>query len=155
MTNSEFKFRQARFEDIPTLLVLEQGVVEAERPFNSSIKEVGATYYDLEELIASENACLIIVEDNGKIIGTGYSQIRESKQSLNHEYHGYLGFMYVDPIYRGKGINKEVMDYLIDWTKGNGITDFYLDVYAQNASAIKAYEKVGFAPCLLEMKLNL
>lgn len=155
MDNNQFKFRQASLGDIPTLLELEQAVVEAERPFNSSIKEVGATYYDLEDLITSENACLIIVEDKSKIIGTGYSQIRPSKRSLNHEYHGYLGFMYVDPEYRGKGVNKKVMDLLIDWTKDKGISDFYLDVYAQNTSAIKAYEKVGFEPCLLEMKLHL
>jgi RimJ/RimL family protein N-acetyltransferase len=36
-----------------------------------------------------------------------------------------------------------------------GVTDFYLDVYADNPSAIRAYEKLGFKPNLVEMKMSL
>ena len=92
---------------------------------------------------------------NGQIIGTGYAKIRASKKSLKHTKHSYLGFMYVAPTHRGLGINKLIMDRLIDWSKKEGIHDFYLDVYAENDSAIKAYEKVGFVKSVVEMKINL
>lgn len=148
-------FREATSVDIPKLLELEQCVVEAERPFNNTIKADNPIYYDLDKLVSSKSANMLVVENETQIVGTGYVEIRPSKQSLRHEKHGYLGFMYVMPEYRGQGLNKEIMQRLIDWAYERDIKDFYLDVYAQNSAAIRAYEKVGFEPCLMEMKLNL
>ncbi|MBM7073759.1 GNAT family N-acetyltransferase [Shewanella sp. 202IG2-18] len=148
-------FREAKLFDLPILQALEQAVVEAERPFNSTIKPESATYYDIEHLITDNDSYLIVLEDNKQIIATGYGQIRSSKQSLNHDKHCYLGFMYVLPEFRGRGLNKQLLNKIIEWSRQRGVNDFYLDVYSQNISAIKAYEKLGFEPCLLEMKLNL
>lgn len=148
------KFREATMEDLATLRTLEQCVVEAERPFNEAIKEGSPRYYDIEDLITNERSLLLVAEDQGAIVGTGYVQIRASKQSLQHEEHAYLGFMYVAPEYRGQGLNAKLMNQLMDWSKERGIRDFYLDVYADNAAAVRAYEKAGFKPSLLEMKLH-
>lgn len=147
--------REAKPEDISALLVLEQSVIEAEKPFNSSIKAEKTHYYDLDNLISSKDAYLVVVEDSSDIVATGYAQIRDSKTALNHDKHSYLGFMFVAPGHRGKAINQQVMSHLVKWSKSRGITDLYLDVYSQNESAIKAYEKVGFEPSLMEMKLCL
>ena len=148
-------FRKAKLEDQAYLRILEQKVVEAERPFNDSIKLEGAIYYDLEQLINDDSSYLLVAEDNNRIIGTGYAQIRDSKKSLKHQKHSYLGFMFVEPDYRGLGINKLIMDNLMEWSKAQGILDFYLDVYDGNDAAIRAYEKVGFTKSLIEMKINL
>ncbi len=147
--------RKALSKDQPALLKLEQKVVEAERPYNCTIKSENAIYYDLNNLILDDASHLIIAEHNGDIIGTGYAQIRESKKSLKHAKHSYLGFMYVESEYRGLGINKLIMENLIDWSKAQGIFDLYLDVYDENDAAISAYEKVGFVKSLVEMKINL
>jgi ribosomal protein S18 acetylase RimI-like enzyme len=145
--------REANLEDISALLELEQCVIEAEKPFNSSIKTEKTYYYDIDNLISNKDSCLIVVEDSSDIVATGYAKIRESKVAFNHDKHSYLGFMFVSPEHRGKAINQKVMSHLIEWSKSKGIADFYLDVYSQNESAIKAYEKAGFEPCLMEMKL--
>ena len=62
--------------------------------------------------------------------------------------------MYVIPTFRGIGINKRVMEYLIEWGNSIGINEFKLDVYSQNLSAIKAYQKLGFSSELFNMRLN-
>jgi ribosomal protein S18 acetylase RimI-like enzyme len=62
--------------------------------------------------------------------------------------------MYVTPDFRGRGINREITEKLIAWSRSRGVTDLYLDVYSENTSAIKAYEKVGFKPSIVEMKLS-
>jgi GNAT superfamily N-acetyltransferase len=147
-------FRLAVNNDIKQLLTLEQKVVEAERPFNSSIKNNKPKYYDFDLLISESDSYLLIAEDKGEIVATGYAQIQFSKESLEHESHAYLGFMYVSPEYRGKGLNKKIMDRLITWSENKGINDHYLEVYSGNSSAIRAYEKLGFKPCLIEMKLK-
>lgn len=146
-------FREANLDDLSQLLDLEQRVIEVERPFNSSIKTEKTTYYDIEGLILDSDSHLIVTEDADQIIATGYAQIRRSKESRNHETHSYFGFMYVSPNFRRKGISQALVGQLISWSKSKGAQAVYLDVYMENTSAIKAYEKVGFEPSLLEMKL--
>ncbi|MDK2596165.1 GNAT family N-acetyltransferase [Pseudoalteromonas obscura] len=146
-------FRKAKLEDKAALLVLEQAVVDAERPYNSQIKP-HAYYYNLNDLLQSENAWLQVAEYDNEIIATGYVQIRPSKQSLTHANHGYLGFMFVSPEFRGQGLNKKIIQHLMSWAESKGVYDFYLDVYNDNQAAINAYQKLGFKPSLLEMKVN-
>jgi len=147
--------REAIPADLSRLQELEQCVIESERPLNSSLKTSNTFYYDLPNMILDDNTYLIVVEVSGDIIGTGYAQIRNSKECFVHEKHSYIGFMFVSPNHRGKGLAQKILDQLIEWSEGEGIKDIYMDVYAQNESAIKAYNKAGFKPCLVEMKLCL
>lgn len=148
------KYRQAVMTDIEQLFALEQKVVEAERPYNADIKNGKPIYYDMVNLISDNDSYLLVAEEGGEIVGTGYTQIQVSKDSLQHNKHAYLGFMYVSPKCRGKGLNQKITDRLISWSKDQGINDHYLEVYSGNSSAIRAYDKMGFKPCLIEMKLN-
>ena len=47
-----------------------------------------------------------------------------------------------------------IIDYLLNWGKEKGYSEFQLDVYTPNISAIKAYEKAGFTPETLTMRIN-
>lgn len=149
------KFRAAQINDLEQLRVLEQKVVEAERPFNSSIRSAGAYYYDIEHLISSDASFMLVAQEADDIVATGYAQIRTSKPSQTHDIDSYLGFMYVVPNFRGRGVNKVIVDRLIDWSRGKGASDFYLDVYSDNLPAINAYKKAGFLSSMIEMKLSL
>ena len=63
--------------------------------------------------------------------------------------------MYVIPNYRGMKSIKKILDYLLDWVKKRGYSEFQLDVYAPNQSAIKAYKKAGFDFETITMRLNI
>ena len=149
------KLRKALLSDDPLLLEFEQKVLATERPYNSAIKLTAAYYYDLEVLLTSTKSYLAIAEVADTVVGSGYAQIRESKQSLTHDFYSYLSFMYVAPEYRGRGINKSIIKSLIQWSKKHGISACYLDIYGENKAAIQAYEKVGFVTSMIKMKLNL
>lgn len=146
--------RTAVQADLPILKEFEQGIIATERPFNDSLKSEYICYYDIGALIDSKNSSVLVAEDDGVIVGSGYARIRESKAHLTHDFHVYLGFMYVAPTHRGQGINQLVIQSLISWGKSQGMQDFYLEAYAENNSALKAYEKLGFKTSLLEMKLS-
>ena len=146
-------FREANSKDISQLLEIEQCLIEFERPFNASLKPQNTVYCDFPHLISDADSYLLVVELSGKIIGTGYAQIRDSKEALIHSKHSYIGFIFVSPKHRGRELNQKIMDRLIEWSQINRVNDFYLNVYFQNEAAIKAYEKAGFEPCLVEMKL--
>ena len=148
-------FRQAITNDLPALLAFEQALLNAERPFDDSIRKDECFYYDLPALMADENTNLMVIESEGEVVGCGYGQIRASRDVHTHSHNCYLNFMYVDDKYRGKGLVVKLIDEICAWSKERGVTDFYLDVYADNPSAIRAYEKLGFNPNLVEMKMSL
>lgn len=148
------KIRAATLNDLEDLEEFEQGVIEYERPFAPQLKPDPIRYYDIKDLIERNDAFLAVAEIEGRIIGSGYALIEKSKPYKASEHHAYLGFMYVAPRFRGKGINGKLIQYLIEWSKENQLSEIILDVYAENESAIKAYKKIGFQPDLLKMRIN-
>jgi GNAT superfamily N-acetyltransferase len=147
--------RKATLADMDTLLQFEQGVISAERPFDPTLKEDHINYYNLNELITAPHIQLVVAELDGELIGSGYARIESSKIYLKHQQHAYLGFMYVLPQHRGKGVNKIVINALKEWAGSREITELRLEVYYKNTSAIKAYEKVGFISHMIQMRQGL
>jgi ribosomal protein S18 acetylase RimI-like enzyme len=154
MTQSTAIIREAVLADLPILKVFEQEIIEFERPFASNIKKDPITYYDLKELILQKDTHVLVAIIDEEIIGSGYAQIQNSKPYFKPEQFAYLGFMFVSPQHRGKGINGEITKKLIEWAKRRGILEIQLDVYAKNESATNAYKKIGFQPDLLKMRLQ-
>lgn len=152
---SEIKIRKASMVDLGQLLAFEQDLIKMERPFDPTIKPNPVNYYDLKSMLTSPLAEVVVAETGDKIIASGYARIDRSKPFLKHSNHAYLGFMYVLPEYRGQGINKRIIDALKNWAAIQNITEFSLEVYYDNVSAIKAYEKIGFSKYILEMRFNL
>ncbi|MBS0029010.1 GNAT family N-acetyltransferase [Chitinophaga sp. 22321] len=149
------KIRKAVVTDLPVLLTFEQGIIAAERPYDNRLKEGTIHYYDIAAMIAATHIEVLVAESDGVIIGSGYARIQDAKPYLKISQYAYLGFMYVVPSHRGKGVNKLVMAGLKAWAMEQGIAELRLDVYAGNEAAIKAYEKAGFAKNLIEMRLPL
>lgn len=147
--------RPARHTDLPTLLRFEQGVITAERPFDSTLDNDPIHYYDLSGMIDSPDVELLVAEYDGALIGSGYARIESAKHYLKHSHHAYLGFMYVEPAHRGKGVNRLIIDALKTWALSRHITELRLDVYHDNINAIKAYEKVGFKQYMINMRLGI
>lgn len=149
------KIRLAKIEELETLLEFEQGIVIAERPMNPTLKDGEIHYYDLAKLVESELSDVFVAELNGEIIASGYALEKKAKDYLKHEKYAHLGFMYVKPEHRGKGVNQLILDALLAWARERNLTEIRLEVYSENTSAIRAYEKAGFAPHLLEMRMEI
>ncbi|WP_281238913.1 GNAT family N-acetyltransferase [Flavobacterium praedii] len=147
--------RKAIPEDLSILLEFEQGIIAAERPFDPTLKEGEISYYDLKKMITAHDVEVVVAVLNDQIIGSGYARINNAKSYLNHELFAYLGFMYTHPDHRGKGVNKQIIEALSNWIRSQGIFEIRLDVYNDNPSAIKAYEKVGFKKHLINMRLGI
>ena len=125
----EIIIRKATIIDLEELYQFEQGVIAAERPYDSTLKN--------------------------KLIASGYARIEEAKPYLKHANHAWLGFMYVLRDYRGKGINKKIVEALKKWAFSKNVKELRLEVYFDNMAAIKAYEKIGFSKHMIEMRFNL
>lgn len=149
------EIRKAIESEIDILLSFEKGIIETERPFDNTLKEGEIHYYDLIELIKSKKAEVLVAVVNKEIVGSGYAKILPAEPYQKHKEYAYLGFMYVKPALRGQGINKKILQGLIDWAKGQNLTEVRLEVYDENAIAKNSYLKAGFKPNLLKMRLEI
>ena len=147
--------RKATIDDLETLRRFEQGVISAERSFDPTLRKDPVSYYDLEYMIHASHIYLVVAELNEQVVGSGYARIETSKHYLQHEQHAYLGFMYVEPEHRGKGVNKIVLEALKNWSLSKNINELVLEVYFNNIPAITAYEKAGFIKHIIEMRLGI
>jgi len=146
--------RPAALEELDILLGFEQGIVEAERPFDTAIKPGEVHYYDLEQLILSPDAEVIVAVKTREVVGSGYVLKTASKSHYAHDYHAYIGFLFVKPEHRKQGINKLILSGLLAWARQQGLDVVELEVYPDNLPAVKAYEKAGFKSHLLRMRLD-
>jgi GNAT superfamily N-acetyltransferase len=147
--------RRATIEDLGTLLRFEQGVVSAERPYDASLREGVVHYYDIKNLLESDEALFMVAESGRDVVGCGFARVDSAKPYMKHSQEAYLGLMYVDPAHRRLGINGMIMDSLKCWCRSRHIAEIRLEVYDRNLSAVKAYEKAGFSSYIVEMRMSL
>lgn len=60
------------------------------------------------------------------------------------EKNVYLSKFYLHKDYRGRGISKDMLEFVIEKTKKLGLCSIILNVNKYNEIAISAYEKLGF-----------
>lgn len=155
MNNKNIITRPATSIDLPQLNEFLQSLVEAERPFDPTLKDGEIFYYDIQELISDKDTEILVIEVDNEIVGSGYAQIRSAKPYQRYDVYGYLGFMFVKPEFRGRGLNSLLMDDLKKWILSKGITEVRLQVYSDNEAAVRAYEKAGFKKILTEMRCEI
>ncbi|MDI5898211.1 GNAT family N-acetyltransferase [Flavobacterium yafengii] len=147
--------RKAHPNDLEKLLEFEQGIITAERPFDPTLKAEKINYYDIEKMISAPHIEVLVAKIGSELVGSGYARIETAKHYLNHPNYAYLGFMYTDANHRGKGINAKIIEALKEWCNLQDVFELRLDVYNDNTSAIKAYEKSGFKKHLINMRMVL
>ena len=145
--------RKAHANDLEKLLEFEQGIITAERPFDPTLRAEKINYYDIEKMISALDVEVLVAEIGSEIVGSGYARIETAKPYLNHLNYAYLGFMYTVADHRGKEINAKIIEALKKWCTLQNVFEMRLDVYNDNISAIKAYEKVGFKKHLVNMRM--
>ena len=147
--------RKAIIEDLPVLFEFEQGVLRTERPMDETLKLKNTYYYDIPNLIEDSSVEFVVAEINDIIAGCGYARIKKARDCFQFDQFSYLGFMFTKEDYRGRGVNKKIMNYLYNWSFSKGINEVRLEVYPTNIPAIKAYEKLGMTCSMQTMRIDL
>jgi ribosomal protein S18 acetylase RimI-like enzyme len=88
----------------------------------------------------SEENTFVMVNDAGELLGLG--QLLEKENDRIH-----MARVIVSPLQRGKGFGDLLCRLLIDeGLKWFGKAYFSLNVYSDNTTAVKLYQKLGFKP---------
>lgn len=152
---NDIQLRPALEEDLPILYEFEQGIVTAERPFDETLKKDPINYYDIREMIHAEDTEVIVALCKNELIGSAYVKIKKAKEYLKFDNYAYVGFMFVKPEFRGKGVSQQIISRLKTWAKSKDLNELQLDVYDENLNAIRAYEKFGFKKHMVTMRTKI
>ena len=148
-------FRAALLDDLPTLYQFEQGIITAERPFDPTLKADPINYYDLRAMIESKDTEVVVGLVHNEIITAAYVKVHKASPYLKFNNYAYVGFMYVKPEYRGRGVSQKIIGRLKLWAKSKNLNELRLDVYEDNNKAVFAYEKFGFRKHMVEMRMEI
>ena len=152
---NETIIRKATLDDKNGLLLIEQGIIAAERAFTPLLKPDPIFYYDLDEMLTGSAFEVVVAVIGNELIASGYARIETPKPYYKPAQQAYLGMMYVAPGHRGKGINSLILQKLKELVKQRGIDELCLEVFSANEAAIKAYKKAGFQEHMIQMRMSL
>ncbi|ACS89166.1 ribosomal protein-alanine acetyltransferase RimI like protein [Thermococcus sibiricus MM 739] len=85
----------------------------------------------------SNRETFLVAEYSGQVVGYVMGYIRPDME-------GHIMSIAVDPLYRGNGIGRLLMEAVIDRLIKRGARYIGLEVRVSNKGAIKLYEKLGF-----------
>jgi len=107
------------------------------RPDGFSLEET--KQYLPESITSKEKLCALAVSDM-QITG----QLSFSRYTKKEYRHGGKFGMSVHPDHWRQGIGSSLLAFLDDWARETGITKLELEVWSNNRSAIRLYEKNGY-----------
>ena len=112
-------------------------------------REEGAAYFS-RQLAADETLCLV-AERERQIVGAlvGYVKPPQSWRPIRA---AELESVVVQREYRGHQVGQRLVVALLDWCREHGVQRLSVTAYADNAGAIRFYERLGFAPLNLTLE---
>ncbi len=118
---------------------------------NWAFSALGVTYY--KKVTRDNSYVTLIAEVDGKPVGylVG-AERRRTYRSLKTAEIDNIG---VSPIFRSKGIGKQLVHHFIHWAKSEGFTSLYVNAYDKNVRAIKFYQSLGMKPIDMSLEMRI
>jgi GNAT superfamily N-acetyltransferase len=110
---------------------------------------------DFEDLLASPDCVVLAARKSGEVVGllAGYAQ-KASPTRQPVEY-AVLRSMYVAESVRREGVATMLAERFLDWARGRGCAEAYVDHYAANLGAAALYAQCGFEARSVSLALML
>jgi ribosomal protein S18 acetylase RimI-like enzyme len=147
------KVRQATPEDVPALVALFQELDRMQSdwrvftPRPGFYDEVGLKY---KEAMSTENAVVLVAEDEGEIVGMSYGEVRIPSR-FSDERALELSGVVVRTGYRGRGVGRALVQEAARFAGELGVEWIELKTFAPNQGAMAFWEGLGFTPRVVQM----
>ncbi|MBP3852887.1 MAG: GNAT family N-acetyltransferase [Erysipelotrichaceae bacterium] len=119
---------------------------------NEVLKKNNRSYYEEHLADGTHTACFAVVKRTGEIVGCGGICYQKEMPSPDNVFgtNGYLMNIYTLPQLRGKGIGRQMVEFLIQEAKKRGTEKIFLE----SAEVAKdLYHEIGFMDMEGYMKL--
>ena len=101
----------------------------------------------LRDTIARDTTCAMVAEAEGNVIGFVSGGIELNQPDRLPEKHATIGYLYVAPGHRRRGIGRLLGGALSTWAAGQeGIAHLEMTVLARDEAAAAFWRSLGFAP---------
>ncbi|MCR5500992.1 MAG: GNAT family N-acetyltransferase [Acetatifactor sp.] len=133
--------------------VLAEVFSDSEKPNWVGIRKNNEEYYRESLSDGTHTACFALNEDDGVIIGCGGICYQKEMPSPDNPTgtNGYLMNIYTLPEYRGQGVGRRIVEFLIDDARGRNTEKIYLE---SSKDAKHLYREIGFSDMQDYMKLE-
>lgn len=108
-----------------------------------------------KEKIAGQGCVCFVAEIDGKIVGYLAGGITKSESYRTVKKITELENTLVSKDFRGQKIGEQLFAAFSEWSKQNGAEKIKVTASAGNAGAIRFYEKVGFAPYVVNLEYTV
>lgn len=111
--------------------------------------------------VKAMNGGMYVAKYNNEIAGFIQGVIVRHKNDVLHNLthrkgiEGWIGLLFTEPKFRGKGIGKNLIDAMKKHFKKHNCTSMRLRVASNNEMAINVYTKYSFVPKDLEMAIKI
>ena len=95
-------------------------------------------FYDIYNDLTPGHSIAAFDDKTGRMLGSCFYHPRE--------HHVSLGIMSVHPNYGGRGFGRQLVNYILDYTKANGFKSCRLVSSAINMDSFSLYNRAGFIP---------
>ena len=75
---------------------------------------------------------------------SGFVWVAEATTDGTGQPHGFVMDLYLDPLHRGTGLAKVLMEKAEDWCRARGLKYMQLSVSPANTPAYRLYQKLGY-----------
>lgn len=129
-------------------------LIQDEKKYDNNINENCVVHTLYENFIENEQNCILIAENNEKIIGYLYGFVQNGGDAYI-DIVTQLDAMFVDEDYRKLGVGNALIDEFKKWSKQQSAKYIELKVCNNNDNAISLYKKNGFKNVKTIMSLEL
>lgn len=147
-------FRRATRADVPDIvrLLADDDLGQQRERYETPLPQVYYTAF--EEIDQDIHNQLVVVEQNGAIIGTLQLTFLPSL-SFQGGKRAQIESVRVDGRFRGQGIGQKLCQWAIEQARQAGCHTVQLTTHASRADAHRFYQRLGFVPSHVGMKLHL
>ncbi|MGI8926156.1 MAG: GNAT family N-acetyltransferase [Tepidiformaceae bacterium] len=110
----------------------------------------------LDESLRRDFSAAYVAEDSGRLVGFISARIEAGQPDRLPEQHATIGYLYVGPGYRRKGIARQLVAAVREWAGGQeGISHIEMPVLAADAEAAAFWRSLGFSPFIERLWASL
>lgn len=105
----------------------------------------------LERQAAAQDAAVIVAAEEDAVLGYAYGKAEGTDYMALRGPAGMIHDLIVDPVRRGQGIGRKLLDAMIATLEERGAPRVVLSTAARNVAAQRLFARAGFRQTMIEM----
>lgn len=152
MIGNGFRIRAATPEDTGTITELWKELMDFHQERDSCFTRSANGHERFAEFVSgrilSETACVLVAEQQGRIVGYCLAAVSKFPPVFEHQEYGAISDLAVSAPWRRGGIGQALVAAALRWFAARAIHRIEVRVAISNEVSTAFWEKMGFAPYL-------